>query len=180
MNIFFLSADATENAKFYCNAHVVKIILEITQMLWAAWGTFECNTIPSHIKRYKVTHKNHPMNIWVRTSKANYIYAATVGLELCKEYTFRYKKQHKCQQIIEWLIQNCPLEIFNIENPKSKTKSTTIFSKTGFPPHVTPIPLCMPVEYHDDNVITAYRNYYMGSKTKIAQWKGRSKPVWFI
>merc|ERR1739845_176176 len=45
---------------------------------------------------YSATFKNHPVAIWVRQTKHHYNYAVNLGLELCKEYTRRYKKQHKC------------------------------------------------------------------------------------
>ena len=37
MNIFFLSLDPNECARLYCDQHVVKILLEIVQMLYTAW-----------------------------------------------------------------------------------------------------------------------------------------------
>ena len=37
MNIFFLSLDPSEIAQMSCDQHVVKIQLEIVQMLYMAW-----------------------------------------------------------------------------------------------------------------------------------------------
>lgn len=48
---------------------------------------------------YRLTHKNHPCSIWTRKSKANYMWLAELGLELCTEYTHRYDKIHKTEQI---------------------------------------------------------------------------------
>ena len=40
----------------------------------------------------------------------------------------------------------------------------------------------MPDEYKVDNdVVLAYRNYYVGEKSKIARWnKNRFMPLWFF
>ncbi len=45
-------------------------------------------------------------SIWVRESLSNYLYLCDLGLELCKEYTYRYGKRHKSQDVIEWCVTN--------------------------------------------------------------------------
>ena len=37
MNIFFLSMNPEELAYMYCDQHVIKILLEICQMMYTAW-----------------------------------------------------------------------------------------------------------------------------------------------
>ena len=39
MNIFFLSMNPEELAYMYCDQHVIKILLEICQMMYTAWFT---------------------------------------------------------------------------------------------------------------------------------------------
>jgi hypothetical protein len=80
-------------------------------------------------------------------------------LELCREYTYRYGKRHKSQEIIEWCIINKP----------------NIVDK-GF----TDPPKAMPDEYKVDSVIESYRNYYIGAKSSFTTWRNRSKPEWFL
>jgi hypothetical protein len=107
---------------------------------------------------YKLSHKNHPCAIWSRESLSNYLYLCDLGLELCREYTYRYGKRHKSQDVIEWCIVNKP----------------NIVDK-GF----TEPARAMPDEYKVDSIVESYRNYYIGEKSKIAVWKNREIPEWF-
>jgi hypothetical protein len=81
-----------------------------------------------------------------------------LGLELCYEYTYRYGKRHKSQDVIEWCVTNKPSiqDIGYTEPPKA-----------------------MPDEYKVDSVVESYRNYYRGAKASFAVWKNREKPFWF-
>jgi hypothetical protein len=108
---------------------------------------------------YKLSHKNHPCSIWVRESFSNYLYLCELGLELCYEYTHRYGKRHKSQEIIEWCLANKPR-----------------INDIGF----TEPPKAMPDEYKTNSVVQSYRNYYMGAKSGFAVWKNRSTPNWFL
>ena len=107
---------------------------------------------------YKLSHKNHPCAIWTRESLSNYLYLCDLGLELCEEYTYRYGKRHKSQDVIEWCLENKP-NIHDID-------------------FTTP-PLAMPDEYKVTDVIDSYRNYYNGAKKDFAKWKNRDVPKWF-
>ena len=153
VNIFFLNSDPSICAQQHVDKHVVKMILETAQLLcgvhWVSGGEAP----------YKLSHKNHPCSIWARESLSNYLLLCELGLELCEEYTHRYNKRHKSQQIIEWCLTNKP----NI--------SDVGFSKP---------PKAMPDEYKVDSVIQSYRNYYIGAKREFVSWKNRKKPEWFI
>jgi hypothetical protein len=152
MNIFFLDLDTKKCAEYHCDKHVVKMILETAQLL--------CSThwVIGSEAPYKLSHKNHPCSIWVRESLSNYLYLCDLGLELCEEYTYRYGKRHKSQDVIEWCLTNKP----NI-------------SDTEF----TEPPKAMPDEYKVNNVVESYRNYYIGAKKDFAKWKNRNIPEWF-
>jgi hypothetical protein len=108
---------------------------------------------------YGLSHKNHPCSIWIRESLSNYLYLCELGLELCKEYTYRYGKRHKSQEVIEW----CLMNIIDIEDKD-----------------ITDPPKAMPDEYKVQDVIQSYRNYYVGAKKEFACWKGREVPQWFL
>lgn len=169
MNIFFLHEDPNESATYYFDRHCVKIILEICQMLYTAqWicnPGFESNH-PKDLKPYRKTHYNHPTSKWVRRTFSNYEYACLAGLALCREYTLRYGKTHKCEVRLQWLLEN-PIDSFD----KSPYMSTTYLANVGVPHNCSPIPLAMPVEFHCTNVITAYRNYYIQAKKHIPTTK---------
>jgi hypothetical protein len=155
MNIFFLDENPTLSAKYHVDKHVVKMILETAQLLCGVHHTTDQVTdqVP-----YKLSHKNHPCAIWARESLSNYLYLCELGLELGKEYTYRYGKRHKSIEVIEWCIVNKP----NIPD-------------IGF----TKPAMAMPDEFKVDSVVESYRNYYMGAKSDLASWKNREKPFWF-
>ncbi len=166
MNIFLLSWDIRECAKWHCDKHVVKMILEMVQMLYTAWhlNSEELpNDMPyckSTMKRgYKKIHNhNHPMAKWVRESRWNYLFTVKLCSALCLEYMYRYDNIHSCTIHLLWLSDNMP--------------EFTYKKKTTFPQ-------CMPDIYKDDDPVTAYRNYYNGDKVRFAKWSKRDIPIWF-
>jgi hypothetical protein len=155
MNIFILDYNTKKCAQYHCDKHVVKMILETAQLLC---GVHHMTPQVTPQVPYKLSHKNHPCAIWARESLSNYLYLCDLGLELCKEYTYRYGKRHKSQQVIEWCMINKP-QIPDID-------------------FTTP-PKAMPDEYKVIDVVESYRNYYMGSKKNFAVWKNRNIPEWF-
>ena len=154
MNIFFLDYDVKLCARDHCDKHCVKMILETAQLLCSVHHTTDQVTdqVP-----YKLSHKNHPCSIWVRSSLSNYLYLCELGIELCLEYTERYGKRHKSEEVIMWCIENKP----NIKD-------------IGF---TTP-PKAMPDEYKVEDVVESYRNFYAGEKLKFAKWKNGYYPSW--
>ena len=149
MNIFWLIntwprlIPYDDLARLYCDQHVLKIILEITQMLYAAWHELEDGQFPpsflhaiedSHKpKGYSPTHVNHPMCIWIRNHCVNYTTVATLGLSLCDEYLVRYPKPtpHACRIHLEALLIHVPPHI-----PKRGCFTLTIPPICGVPEHL--------------------------------------------
>ena len=86
MNIFVLDIDPQLAASLHLDKHVVKMPLETAQMLCTINAEFGID-VP-----YKATHKNHPCTLWAKATKANYQWLTALGLNLCYEYTYRYKK----------------------------------------------------------------------------------------
>jgi hypothetical protein len=163
MNIFFLYKNPERNASYYYNRHVVKIILEIAQLLYTALHS-HLHLIETDLVAYKSTHVKHPMSIWVSKSKANTLYVFEIGFALCQEYTRRYKKIHACQKHLDYLKKI-------VDHPDFAYNSSTDYLPQTFLAHLddelTPVPLCMPVEYHSSSVIDSYRHYYIFDKFKI-------------
>jgi hypothetical protein len=155
MNIFYLDEDPTMSAQYHVDKHVVKMILETAQLLC---GVHHVTSQITDQVPYKLSHKNHPCAIWARTSLSNYLYLCELGLELCKEYTYRYGKRHKSQEVIEWCLIYKP----NVPDVE--------FTEPA---------MAMPDEYKVGDVVQSYRNYYMGAKSGFATWKNRQKPFWF-
>ena len=156
MNIFVLDWDVKKCAMYHNDKHVVKMILETAQLLC---GVHHMTESPSENVPYKLSHKNHPCSIWARESMDNYLWLCELGMELCAEYTFRYGKRHKSQQVIEWCIDN---------RPNIPEEGFTVPAKA------------MPDQYKVEDVVQSYRNYYLGEKKSFSNWKNRSVPSWFL
>jgi hypothetical protein len=167
MNIFILSLIQKEIAQYMMDKHVSKILLEAVQMLCSAKRILNPeDEINDRI--YKLAHKNHPVTIWCRKSKENFIWTLDLIEELHNEWRFRYghpeTKYHKSYLVALLLRENMP--------------SDESFETKG----LTPFALAMPQEYKTDDPVQSYRNYYLSEeKRKIASWKKRrEKPEWYI
>ena len=73
-------------AQHQCDKHIVKMALEICQLLSTAVRILEPKLFAENSILYKITHKNHPMSIWVRTSRQNFEWTIEHGLELFAEF----------------------------------------------------------------------------------------------
>ena len=74
MNIFFLDNDTKQCAKYHCDKHVVKMILEYCQLLCTAHRVLDGDDLDPWMDKtlYKIAHKNHPSTVWVRQNARNY------------------------------------------------------------------------------------------------------------
>jgi len=178
MNLFLLSKIPKLIAQYHCDKHIVKMILELTQMLYTAYHKLHNNDKwieKCQNKVYKPTHRKHPITLWVGSHINNYKFATEVGIELCKEFKKRYKKEHACCSHIKWLKNNPPkAKLFKLE-----TSENSYYAKKGLPDGVTPYPLAMPSKYHQNDAVKAYRDYYKNDKLAFACWKYSKKPYWF-
>lgn len=160
MNIFFLSLSPKEAAERHCDKHVVKMILESTQLLYSAHWVLNPENVPPNA--YKKTHINHPCAIWVRTSLTNYLWLCSLAWNLCKEYQFRYgrEKVHKSESHILWLLENPPMNIEHLG--------------------LTQPPQAMPDQYKHKDPIIGYQTYYVEDKMKrrgIVRYTKREIPM---
>lgn len=171
MNIFVLSKNLRRCAKYHCNKHVVKMILEYAQLLSTCYRLLTNNLSPELDKLlYKKTHVNHPCCIWVRQSSENYKWLYGLFVELCHEYTFRYNRVHKTEERLLEVLRNVP------ENIPITHKMTRMAQ-------------AMPEEYKQyGKPVEAYRTYYINDKNHFCEWyrlEGSKKrieleiPYWF-
>ena len=153
MNIFILDQEPTICAQMHADKHVVKMILETAQLLSAAHHHYETD-VAEHV--YRVTHKNHPCTVWVRASKQNYAWAVQLFRALLVEFEFRRGTTHKSGELL--------------------TQLRTI--PDGFPDlGLTPFAQAMPDQFKSDDVVKAYRDYYLSDKAYMAAWNwGRPSP----
>jgi hypothetical protein len=159
MNIFILSKNPKRCARYHCNKHVVKMILESAQLLCIAHRILDDVSEINDTKLYGLTHKNHPCAKWVRESFENYLWLYNLFIELCNEYTFRYDKIHlsdiKYRKVLSQLPNNIPMD------------------------PMTNFALAMPDLYKGEDAVESYRNYYLSEKRYLCVWKRRKDPYWF-
>jgi hypothetical protein len=151
VNIFALSTDPLQAARWHCDAHVVKMTLETAQLL-STVHHLTGSTAP-----YKPTHINHPCAVWARSSRANYIWLLTLGLELCQEYTARYGRTHATEKVLRYLFRVPDLPDVG----------------------VTPFAQAMPDEHRGTDPVEAYRRYYRTKRGgRLGTWR-RNQPDWW-
>lgn len=179
MNIFRVHNDPIISAQQLCDKHVVKMSLETVQLLCTAHrlldGEEYVGTSASGKRKakrwllrddreqvlYQSTHVNHPSAQWVRESVENYVWLADHLLGLCREYTYRYGKRFKVEESgLTVLLQSPPYNLRDYDE--------------------TPFKLAMPDEYKDPDPVKAYRNYYLGAKTRMHRWTKRQIPDWVL
>lgn len=178
MNIFYLSNNPELAAQYHCDKHCVKMILELGQLLSTAHriidGTEYIGVSQSGRKAkrwrlddlretilYSATHVNHPSAVWCRYSLDNYKWLVNLLECLCVEYTHRYKKIHKMES--SGLLESLKSPPNNISKAKPFTEPTP----------------AMPDEYIvPGNSVKSYRNYYIGAKLRMLQYKNREIPNW--
>ena len=96
MNIFATSDCPIESAKFLDNVRVIKMTLESAQLLSSALRL--CGYTGDDV--YKISHKNHPSNLWTRTTQGNYKWLLEHFKALCDEYTRRTGKTHASSKLL--------------------------------------------------------------------------------
>jgi hypothetical protein len=145
MNIFILDDNPIKAAQYLFDKYVVKMALETAQILSTINGG-----------PYRPTHANHPCVKWAGECIENYLWTFAHGVAICNEYTYRYGKIHKSEEVIRSLAT----PLINIKEGR------------------TDFVQCMPDEYKQKDPIEAYRIYYK-TKTSFAKWTKREKPEWW-
>lgn len=190
MNIFFLSMSIKRCSRYHFDRHVIKMIIEYTQMLSTSWFLLNPGLAQIYFNQhliYKATHINHPCSIWVRQHINNYMFVCRLGLQLCHEWRFRYHhtKTHACEPKLQFLFNHPPPEI-----------NKHVITKTRSNPQclTVPLPQAMPDEYKTENknvyyTVQAYRQYYKSPhKQHITSWTFKDennhryhldKPIWW-
>jgi hypothetical protein len=154
MNIFVLDNNSELAAKYHTDRHVIKMILESAQMMCTAVSIINNIETP-----YKPTHKNHPCNIWLRESLANFLWLGNLAYHLNQEYRYRFDHNYNHKSFDVLMTLPYP-EIPNFGQ--------------------TPFAQAMPEKYKDDDAVKAYRKYYMNDKKYLFNWTKREMPYWIF
>ena len=150
MNIFLLDKNPKKCAKYHCDQHVVKMILESAQIL--------CTVLhqTGRLAPYKAAFAKHPCTLWATRSLSNWRFLRNLAAALNEEYQFRYKpKDHKSFTVIR-----------DLPEPAIPDLGLTDFA------------LAMPDKYKTNDAVESYRLFYVGEKLRFATWKKREVPKW--
>ena len=163
MNIFFLDRDPEKCAAYHCDKHVVKMILEYTQLLDRA--TLLYTHSPEKLKAMRLPgYMNHPCTKWLHEDNVSFCWLAHVLYFLHYEYRERYSKTHS------WYTRSYGYKQWRSIEAKERLKESL---------HTLNPPQCMPDEYKRTDPVEAYRAYYIGDKARFAKWKRGNVPEWF-
>jgi len=169
MNIFYLDKDPVQAARYHCDKHVNKMIVETAQILskihWLL-GYDGHNHVEHGAGPYRacrnVADRLGP-KLWVAESLANYRWTVRLGLALCDEFERRFSgRQHETKPVLEWLRDHEPA-LADI----GQTTPRLAFAEghTGLrDPH---------------NPVESYRDYYRKRKREMKTWPAGQIPAWF-
>jgi len=152
VNIFVLDLNIEKCARYHCDQHVVKMILESAQIACTALN------LKGFTTPYKSTHVKHPCVLWAGASFANLQWLKKLARALNREYRYRYRtsEDHSSLAVVD-----------QIKGMK--------FESTG----LTDFPQAMPEQYKvPGDPVQAYRNFYVGEKLQFARWTRRRRPAW--
>lgn len=160
MNLFILDLMPQTAAQYYCDRHVVKIILEAVEMMGYAYdpGKFILPWV-----KHSSPHYSHSMSKWVRGSIQNFDWAFQHTVALCQEFAYRYDHEHSYLAHVNWIGSNLPVENLStygrLDWPRCFGEWRETIGDSG-------------------DIVYDYRRYYMVAK-RFATWKKRPIPEWF-
>lgn len=153
MNIFVLDRDIPRCARYHCDQHVSKMILESVQIVCTALRKkgFE--------PPYRPTHGKHPCVLWVEESYDNLEWLAELASALNREYRYRYQREN----------DHASIKVLRaVDGMRYARAGLTEFAQA------------MPDDYKvPGNAVSAYRAFYQAEKAAFATWTRRMPPPWW-
>ena len=160
MNIFAIEGNVSTgevdwiaSGKSQDNYRVVKMILESCQILSTALNQQGLSA------PYRSFNPKHPSCLWAAESSANFENLVKHTRAMLEEYTERFGKVHKCEQVL--------------------SKIVSMYDSRRFPTNrPTTLRMAMPEHFKSDNVVLSYRKYY-ASKPRM-RYPSNKVPKWFL
>jgi hypothetical protein len=165
MNIFILDKDPELCARYHCDKHVLKQIPDIAKILCTVMRE---SGIPYG---YTSSNKNHPCVKWAQTADGNFMWLRELGLELCREYSYRYGKSGGSKHASEHIILDSYPKNLGDKNHRAKVRE---------PVGMTPPVQCVPAHFKCNDPVKAYRDYYLTEKADILAYTKRNVPGWVV
>lgn len=209
MNLFYLSVDPEEAARFHCDKHVVKMIVEYAQLLSTCHrildGTptsIEYTDDRLHASSGEVRQRAHTKQMWLMPGETTEV-GAHPEREGHKRVLFQgsplYAASHVKHPDAIWLRQctgnyvflyelfyflskEYEHRYFRVHSTFERLRQVLRVQPRNLPNGLmTEPPLCMPDEYKvENNAVLSYQNLYVESKSRFARWTNRQPPQWFI
>jgi hypothetical protein len=204
MNIFKLSEDTKTTAQMHCDKHLVKMILEYSQILSAAHRILD--GIPTKIEYFKnevpkvkvvqllpgECAKMEPVDDVDEST-----HVKTFQLKLKIKNPMCYNLTHSNHPSTVWargtsenylwlasLLNECFKE-YTIRYGKIHASTRVFNFLKNAPTNIkigkqTAFALAMPDIYKVPDAVLSYQNYYIGEKMRFAKWTNRKVPEWFL
>ena len=185
MNIFVLHPNPRKAARWHCDTHVVKMLLELCQLLYTAhWALGYPETTATYSvqelsrtqqklqpppslalapnKAYRPVHIHHPCSVWTRRTLGNYLWLCSLAMELAREFRYRFGHEHSCEVHAIWLTANPPPNI------------------RKWPRSHWPIAMDELYRIRPTNPVACYRHFYKVSKGSrgLLKYTRRHRPHW--
>jgi len=150
MNIIILDLDPKKCAEHYHDILVIKTIHKAAKIL----STVHRLLWNSNDRLLGSYSYNYPDVKWASESEENYLWLYFLYKNLCKEYTFRFKRIHKTESMMNSL--RYPPDVM-------KSNGCVTFS------------ISVQDKYNNGNFLDSCRNYYVSEKIKNNFWTNRLK-----
>lgn len=165
MNIFVVNLDPQESARDLCDQHVSKMHTESVQLLVSLANNLE---IKHHVTKkdggdHKGGYPHHPCCKWLERDIHNVEWLLRHAFELCFEHQRRFGKMpHSYAQLNKWVGTALPW----VERALPAVR-------------LTPFEQCIEDDCKHDDVVFAYRSYYIEHKSSMARWRHCEPPSWY-
>ncbi len=197
MNIFFLDRDPVATAKYHCNRHVVKMVVETAQLLATAHRLLDgrpetAEWVDAGRTRKRILHLL-PGEYWQLTRvggqlKPSYVGGATWPLPAVthanhpqaiwvrsSEAAYSWTFQLFEALLWEFARRYGRVHAYAKHLAALRVVPTWLPRSTGW----TDPPLTMPDQYKLDDAVDSYQALYVGDKARFAIWLDGETPKWF-
>ena len=201
MNIFALDQNPFEAARFHCDRHVVKMIVEYAQLMSSAHryhdGTRTRVDLPDGKSKTVLLLPGETVSVIPQqTGSGSFKLHGRIPYRVVINNPVCYNATHINHPSAVWaratdanyhwlyhLFLGCLREYEKRYERQHGTARISEFLSMA-PKHITrsqmtPFALAMPEEYKHEDPVEAYRRFYVGAKARFAKWKNTPVPDWF-
>lgn len=168
MNIFCIDKDPIQSAKWLCDQHCNKMVLESAQMVANCFSPEVLESAPKtkNGTTRKYSYWKHPCSIWARETIGNLSWLLRHSLAMEVERLDRGFNPHFSAEFLHWAFENI-----------DKSENDTSNEQTPFAIAISETMQCRQQPKFDSvDEVGKYRLYYKYDKP-FATWK-QNKPLW--